>query len=211
MCFSSVCISTLSWPWYVSVQHVFLCYPLLMLCFSSACIFMLSCPCYVSVQHVFWRYPLLMMLNAVYISVLFSPYAVFRSACISTLSCLSYVSVQHVFWCFPYDVFSSACISVLSSPCAVFQFSVYFRTILCKLCFSSARIMMCSVCISMLSSPYAVFQFSVYFQLSTHWRRIGSYGSCELTITFPAVSWSYDREQHCICIGWYDPLIFFKY
>ena len=170
----------------VSVQRVFSCYPVhAMFQFSMYFDAILSLWCWT--QCIFPCYSLLMLC--------------FRSACISTLSCLSYVSVQHVFWCFPYDVFSSACISVLSSPCAVFQFSVYFRTILCKLCFSSARIMMCSVCISMLSSPYAVFQFSVYFQLSTHWRRIGSYGSCELTITFPAVSWSYDREQHCICIG----------
>ena len=93
-----------------------------------------------------------MMLNTVYFCAIFS-------LCCVSLSCPSYVSVQHVFWCYPYDVFSSVCISMLSSPCAVFQFSVYFHTILSMLCFSST-------CISMLSSPCAVFQCNVYFQLS---------------------------------------------
>ena len=89
------------------------------------------------------------MLNTVYFCTIFS-------LCCVSLSCPSYVSVQHVFWCYLYDVFSSVCISMLSSPCAVFQFSVYLHTILSMLCFSSA-------CISVLSSPCAVFQCNVYF------------------------------------------------
>ena len=143
MCFSSVCISTLSWPWYVSVQHVFLCYPLLMLCFSSACIFMLSCPCYVSVQHVFWRYPLLMMLNTVYISVLFSPYAVFQ------VSMYLHTILSKL-------CFSSACILVLSLWCV--QFSVYFCAILSLCCISVQ-------CVFPHYPVQAMFQFSTYYDV----------------------------------------------
>ena len=82
----------------------------------------------------------------------------FSSACISVLSSPYAVSVQHVFSCYPFQamfefsmyfgallMMCSACISMLSSPSAVFQFSVYFRTILSKLCFSLACILVLSL------------------------------------------------------------------
>ena len=113
LCFSSVCIFTLSCPCYVSVQRVFPCYPLLVLCFSAMCIFTLSCPWCVSVQHVFWCCPLPMtcLVQRVF------PYYPLLMMC----------SVQCVSPCYPLLVlcFSSACILVLSLWCVQFSVSLH--------------------------------------------------------------------------------------
>ena len=129
MCFSSVCISMLSWSWYVSVQHVFLCYPLLMLfqfsvyfhailsklCLSSACILALCLWC-----------------------VQFSMYfhAILSFCCVSVQCVFPHYPVQAMFQFSMYFgailMMCSVRIAMLSSPYAVFQFSVYFHTILSK-------------------------------------------------------------------------------
>ena len=136
----------------VSVQCVFPCYPLLVLCFSSVCIFTLSCPRYVSVQHVFWHcplpmacfvqrvfpgYPLLMMcFSSACISMLSSPYDMFSSVCISVLSSPYAVFQFSMYFGAILMMCSVQCVSPCCfSPCAVFQFSMYFGAIL----------MMCSV------------------------------------------------------------------
>ena len=85
-----------------SVQRVFPRYPLLLLCFSSVCISALSCPCYVSVQHAFWCYPhdvfsaylyAILSLCCVSVQCVFPCYPLLVlcliSVCISALSCPS--------------------------------------------------------------------------------------------------------------------------